>query len=166
MDRYLKCCFTGPRPNKLPWGYCEAGEIFEQTKNKLQNKIEKAIIKGYSHFCSGMALGVDTIAAEIVLDMKKKYPHITLECAIPCLNQTQGWLYVSVERYKNILDKADKITYVSKKDYFNGCMQKRNQYMVDNSSLVIAVYGGLGGGTKQTIDYAIKNGVDVDIIKI
>ena len=32
---------------------------------------------------SGMAQGVDMYAAEIVLELKKQYPQITLECAIP-----------------------------------------------------------------------------------
>ena len=40
-----------------------------------------------THFISGMAIGVDMIAAEIVLELKKDYPQITLECAIPCETQ-------------------------------------------------------------------------------
>ena len=40
--------------------------------------------EGVTHFITGMALGVDMYAAEIVLDLKSKYPHITLESAIPC----------------------------------------------------------------------------------
>ena len=35
---------------------------------------------------------------------------------------------------------------------------KRNIYMVDKSSLVVAVFNGEKGGTKNTVDYAVKNG--------
>ena len=37
---------------------------------------------GVTHFITGMALGVDIYAAEIVLDLKSKYPHITLELSL------------------------------------------------------------------------------------
>ena len=50
----------------------------------MQDQIVKLIEnKGVTHFISGMALGVDIYAAEIVLNLKTKYPHITLESAIP-----------------------------------------------------------------------------------
>ena len=44
-------------------------------------------------------------------------------------------------------------------------MIERNEYMLNNSSLVIALYNGLGGGTKSTIDKAKKKGIDVVVIK-
>lgn len=37
-------------------------------------------------------------------------------------------------------------------------MQKRNRYMVDNSSIVIAVYNGGKGGTFNCLSYAHKEG--------
>ena len=43
--------------------------------------------------------------------------------------------------------------------YAPGCMQRRNRYMVDHSALVIAVYDGSAGGTRQTLEYAIRRGV-------
>ncbi len=45
------------------------------------------------------------------------------------------------------------------------CMLERNRYMVNNSSLVIALFNGLSGGTKSSIDYAKKQGVEIIIIK-
>ena len=43
-------------------------------------------------------------------------------------------------------------------------MQRRNRYMVDHSALIIAVYDGMPGGTRQTLEYAIRQKVDfVDI---
>ena len=39
---------------------------------------------------SGMAQGVDMYAAEIVLELKEKYPQITLECAIPYEGRRYG----------------------------------------------------------------------------
>ena len=61
---------------------------------------------------------------------------------------------------------ADKITYASTTNYYNGCMQKRDLYMVDNSSLLIAVFNGDNGGTKSTIELARKKDLNIKIIKL
>lgn len=160
------CCFTGHRPSNLPWGYNEKGINFFLLKFKLKLKIIKAINNGYTYFISGMALGIDIICAEIILKLKKRYNNIQLECAIPCINQTKQWKTYNILRYNKILSYADKITFVSNSNYYNGCMQKRNKYMVDNSSLLICVFNGSNGGTKQTIEYAKYKKIKIEIINI
>ena len=45
--------------------------------------------------------------------------------------------------------------------YTRGCMQRRNRYMVDHASLLIAVSDGAEGGTRSTIEYAFRRGVSV-----
>lgn len=103
-----------------------------------------------------MAMGMDMLASEVVLKLKKKNSNIKLECAKPCANQTEKWTDSYKKRYKKILSNADKVKMLSDKNYFDGCMQRRNKYMVDNSSLIIALYNGTSGGTKQTMDYSKK----------
>jgi uncharacterized phage-like protein YoqJ len=44
-----------------------------------------------THFISGMAIGIDIYAAQIVLDLKKQYPYLILECALPCETQANKW---------------------------------------------------------------------------
>ena len=68
---YRKCCFTGHRPQSLPWGYNESGYDFQVFKNKLKKAIATSINEGFNYFISGMALGVDMIAAELILEFKK-----------------------------------------------------------------------------------------------
>lgn len=164
--KFYTCCFTGHRPSNLPWGYNEKGVKFFIFKLRLYNKIIRAINSGYIHFISGMALGIDMICAEIVLNLKKRYPNITLECAIPCTNQAEKWTNYSIVKYNNILSKADTITYVSSRKYYKGCMHNRNKYMIDNSNLLIAIYNGSNGGTKQTIQYAKSNNLNISLIKL
>lgn len=38
--------------------------------------------------------------------------------------------------------------------------------MIDNSNLLIAVFNGSNGGTKQTIEYAYINKIKVFLLKI
>lgn len=163
MSKSITCCFTEHRPSSLPWHYDEQGSLFNNFRSRFKEEIIKAILEGYTHFISGMALGVDIIAAEIVLMLKSKYKGITLECAIPCRNQCDNWV-TGKDRYQSIINKADKVTLVCDSDYYDGCMAKRNKYMVDNSNKVIAVFNGRRGGTQQTINMAKKAGLDVVII--
>lgn len=164
MKKFYTCCFSGNRPNKLPWKNKRISIRYIICKRKLKNAIKKAINAGYTNFISGMALGIDTICAEIIIKLKKRFK-IKLECAIPCLNQNKYWSKTDIDKYNYILSKADIITYTSKKNYYKGCMYKRNKYMIDNSSLLIAVSNNKVGGTKKTIDYAKVQKRKIFIIK-
>ena len=51
--------------------------------------------------------------------------------------------------------------------YTKGCMLRRNRYMVDRSSLLIAVYDGTPkGGTMNTLAYALRQGVETIILDV
>lgn len=160
----ITLCFTGHRSQKLPWRFNEDDERCVKMKNSAKELIEQAIIDGYVYFISGMALGFDMICAEIVLELKKKYPHIKLICALPCKNQDELWTNEYKKRYKKILKQADSVRCLADK-YTRECMLERNNYMLNNSSRVIALFNGLSGGTKSTIAYAKKQGKEVVVIK-
>ncbi len=154
MSQKKICCFTGHRPQKL--GFSEQSEKCGRLKEKLRETIISLIEQqGVSHFISGMALGVDTICAIIVSELKCLYPHITLECALPCTTQADRWTASQKETYSKIISQSDKVTILSE-DYTPYCMQKRNKYMVDNSDFVLCVWNGSSGGTGSTVKYARK----------
>lgn len=149
------CCVTGHRPSKLPWGYSQEGEAFDNYLKQLSFETIKLIDEGHTHFISGMALGVDMDFAELILWLRdeKELP-ITLECAIPCPNQTYRWKADQIDRYNSIIQRANKTTLVSD-TYTPACMQRRNEYMIDNSDTIIAVWNGIqSGGTWNAIKYA------------
>ena len=50
--------------------------------------------------------------------------------------------------------------------YFPGCYQVRKQWVVDRINLVISMFNGQKGGTKDTIDYAMKNHVLINDVFI
>lgn len=156
-------CATGHRPQKLPWGFNEQDERFLRVRNITREEIINAIRNGYKYFISGMALGFDIMFAEIVLELKQQYD-IHLICALPCKTQSKSWAAMQKERYNNILKYADKVRCVFD-TYTKWCMHERNKYMVENSSLVFALYDGGSGGTKNTIEYARKKGLKIIEIK-
>lgn len=154
----LSVCFTGLRPQSLEWKFNEECDMCVEYKQKLANVIENLILNGYYNFISGMALGVDMYATEIVLTLRKKYKNIKLTCYVPCLNQDVKWAGEYKKKYKEFLQNADNVVYVSEKNYFQGCYQIRNKKMVDNADLVVAGFSknNQGKGTKSTVDYARK----------
>ena len=150
-------CFTGHRPKSLPCGYNEEHLACIKIKFQLRRLIVGVIEKkNVTKFISGMAVGVDTWAAEIVLDLKDDYPNIALEAAIPCRTQAASWNVKSKERYERLLSRCDTVT-VLQEQYTADCMQKRNEYMVDGSDYVIAVWNRKPSGTSKTIRYAINS---------
>lgn len=105
------CAFTGHRPQHLPFGMNENDERCTDLKETLKEQIINLIeTEDVTHFITGMALGVDLYAAEIVLDLKARYPNITLESAIPCETQAVKWSMAQRERYYDIAAQCDKET--------------------------------------------------------
>jgi len=164
-DKQKTCCFSGHRPCKLSFGYNEEDLYCLRLQVSLINEVDKMQKNGVTTFLTGMAQGVDIIAAEIVLDIKRAYPddNIRLVSVVPYEGQANRWTMEYRERYFDILSKADEVITLQKR-YTDTCMQERNRYMVNSSSHLIAVYNGTKGGTKYTVDYAIKKGLDVIII--
>lgn len=152
---------TGHRPNKL-WGY----NLDHLNYNKLASNLKTALLSNdCTHAISGMALGVDTVFAKVVLRLRDSaHLDIKLECAIPCLNHSSKWFGESIKEYNKILNLADKVTYVTNEEYNNWCMQKRNEYMVDKCDLLLAVWDGSSGGTGNCVKYAKKKDKNIYII--
>lgn len=152
------CAFTGHRPQNLPFGFRENDERCTALKAALRKQIISLIVnENVTHFISGMALGIDMYAAEIVLDLKKVYPDITLECAIPCKSQPDRWGEAMRRRYYNIIARCDKET-ILQAEYTPDCMDKRNRYMADHADFMIAVWDGKPSGTGKTVRYARNSG--------
>ena len=158
------CCATGHRAQKLPWKFNENDFRCFVAKEKTKTAIHIAVRDGYKYFMSGMALGFDMIFAEVVLELKKEYPHIQLVCVIPCKNQYELWPIGQQERYHTILEQADQIICLND-TYTKNCMLERNDFMLEHSSRVIALFNGLNGGTKSTILKAEKMDIKTIIIK-
>ena len=143
------CCFTGHR--KIP------SDQLESVTQRLRDAVIASIKDGYLYFGAGGALGFDTLAAKIVLELRTIYPEIKLILVLPCLDQAEKWNEEDKEEYERIKSLADKVVYTSG-NYFNGCMQRRNRHLIDNSSLCICYLTERIGGTAYTVNYAKDKG--------
>lgn len=166
--RMKTACFTGHRPSKLG-GYDMKNPTMLKLKEKLLETIEIAITReGIEHFISGGALGTDTAGFYCVHMIKEKHPHIKNILAIPFKDQANAWSDNQQYWYNKMVNLADEVVYVDELDdykmnnmetkiYHPAKMQKRNEYMIDESNLIIAVYDGTKGGTGNCLYYARRN---------
>ena len=158
--RPVSCAFTGHRPGKLPWGNNENDPRCLRAKRDLRTVLEELIIDGYEHCICGMAEGCDFYFCEALLELKSHYPHISIEAAIPCPTQADAWGIAQQRRYAKLLACCDEQTVIEQK-YTPDCMRRRNRYMVDHASVLVTLHNGLPGGTRYTIEYAMRRGLKI-----
>lgn len=155
--RLHRCCFTGHRPEKLH-------RSEQEIKKDLEESILQAIDDGFATFITGMARGVDIWAGQIVLRQRKKNPAIHLIAAAPYKGFEERWSADWQKAYNEVLAAADLVKFICP-GYSKAAYQIRNEWMVDRSARVIAVYNGEPGGTRNTIEYANKSNTAVIIVR-
>ena len=146
------CCFTGHR--RLP------NDRLKSIIKHLEEAVDALIAQGVTDFISGGALGFDQLAAMLILKKRAQGHRVRLILALPCKDQDRHWAEEQKEVYRHLQNEADEIIYVSE-SYFEGCMQKRNRYMVDRSAYCVCALLHSGGGTAQTVAYARQKGLEI-----
>ena len=159
------CAFTGHRPEKLPWGDNESDTRCTELRRRIADALETAYAEGWRHFICGMAQGCDLYFCEEVQNLKRVRDGVSLEAALPFADHAKRWNPAQREKYLALLEGCDKIKVVTPL-YSPGCLLTRDRYLVDHASLLLAVYDGTPGGTKYTIEYALKQGAEVRYIPV
>lgn len=154
-DTETTCCFTGHRAAKLPWGFQERDPRCVALKQQIYDAVEAVYSSGIRHYICGMANGCDLYFGEAVIKLRNAHPDVTLEAAVPYEGQARRWPAEQKARWDALLDACDYQTIVSH-SYTPDCMMRRNRYMVDNASVLIAAYNGSSGGTLNTMLYAMR----------
>ena len=153
-----RCAFTGHRPERIRGS--EAMVIAG-----LRKEILDAIENGYTTFISGCSRGVDLWAASIVLELRRSNKSLKLICAVPFEGFESKWPADWIKHYKMVRKQADWVEIICS-EYTPDAYQKRNVWMCNRSSRLIAVWDGLPSGTKNTVDYANSSGIPVAIIPV
>lgn len=151
IDKIRTCAFTGHRVLSSDY-----------KKAELERVIKNLIDGGFNTFLVGMAVGFDTECFKILENLRKS-ENIKIIACIPCEHQDYKFNLKQKEEYQKMLMSADGKIYVSK-EYTKTCMFKRNMFMVDSASVLVAYLNSDKGGTFQTVNYAKRK--DVQIIFI
>lgn len=127
------CAFLCNRPH-IPSNQ-QAAEVL---RLELDYAIRRSIFQGYTIFLSGMTLGTEIIAAELVLKIRDEFPHICLHCYLPYEGQANKWSECWRERYFDALANADEVICLQAQ-YLPGCQEERQRLMTVRSSKLIVI---------------------------
>lgn len=134
---------TGHRIDKL--GYNPPNPIYNYVCQETE-KIFKELKP--DKIITGMAIGFDSYVAFIAHKL-----NIPFLAAVPFKNQEIKWPDKTQKTYHKLLALAAEVVIVSSGEYSVYKMQIRNQYIVDNSDIMLACFDGSPGGTQNCINY-------------
>ena len=152
----FNACFTGHR--KISNSYYNPENPTPEwaaLKEYMRHVVGTLVANNITLFYSGMAIGVDMLAAEVVLEIKAAFPQIALHAAVPFPSQPSNWPKATQDRYYSILSQCNITHTINQDPYTPWKMHARDRFMVDNSQYVVSVWdGNPGGGTYYTTRYA------------
>lgn len=160
-ERACTCCFTGHRVMSKS----QRSEVLY----RLRSTILYFVSKGVVNFRAGGALGFDTLAATMVVDLKRSDNRIKLILDLPYEGQDENWSDTDKRIYKFICENADVINVFDKRPSSRRkateLLYKRNRALVDNSDYCVCYLKKKGrSGTAYTVDYAKR--LDREIINL
>jgi len=156
--RLHRCAFAGHRPERIRG--MEAEII-----SGLRKEILAAIEDGYTTFITGCSRGVDLWAADIILELRRSNKSLRLICAVPFEGFESRWPVDWIKHYEAVRKQADWVEIICP-SYSTDAYQKRNIWLVNRSTRLIAVWDGLPSGTENTIDFAYVQKIPVRIIDV
>lgn len=158
----MRMALTGHRPERL--GYSELDFYTNAEWRKIINWLKEKILEleVTDAYC-GMASGCDIAYGIAVLELNNEAwvykidrPNIKLHCILPCKNYND-----KIRWHKILKSSADEWIELSD-EFYKGCDNVRDQYMVDHSDKLFAIWdGNKSGGVWSTIRKAQKKGIDI-----
>lgn len=141
----MKIAITGHRPERIKG---KEEKIYKWFKEKF------AVIRP-EEIITGMAEGVDRIAAQAAKDMKIPYL-----CVYPYRKKSFSF------EENELIQSAAGVFYLSENFYY-GCYHVRDKFMVDRANKILVVWDGkVGGGTYFTMNYALNKKKEMEIFRI
>lgn len=125
--------------------FCGHREVQEPEKVRkwLYETVEGLILEGADCFYLGAYGRFDSMTADVVRDMKDKYPHIRSVLVLPYLDREYDVSGYDESIYPPLENVPRRYA-----------ISKRNEYMVDNADVVVAYVVFSFGGSKKTLRYA------------
>lgn len=167
----IHIALTGHRPSKLG-GYNLNTPAYQTLKHDLEQYILYQLQTHQIVWChSGLALGADTIWSMAILNMKSRYPsRVKFHAEIPMMTQSNRWFKQSdINFWHTQIQKCDNSTLYSTQETMTTyqaakALDDRNKGMVDHCDILLTIWNGSSGGTKNAKDYAESVGKKIQPI--
>lgn len=137
--------YAGHRPDKLG-GWSPMHPVVSRVKSAIRGSL---LDLAPSMVISGMALGVDQWVAWESVNLG-----VPFTAALPCDGMDEVWPERARAEFRRLLALAACVHVVSSGPYRPWKMQRRNEYLVNQSSLLVVVWDGSAGGTANCVEYA------------
>lgn len=148
LDRHITVAFTGHRT------YCS------EAASSLKTVLDELYGRGFRMFLSGMAVGFDLAAAEAVLRLRGQHADVRLVAVIPFAGQSDRFPADDKLRFERVCREADEVMTLA--PHFDPyCYMRRNDFLVDHALVLVAWYDGTTGGTRYTVERALRQGLEV-----
>ncbi|HIW97753.1 MAG TPA: DUF1273 domain-containing protein [Candidatus Tidjanibacter gallistercoris] len=159
LPRARCAAFTGYRPAKFRLSF-PAGDAEAHVRRLLRPAVRELYDRGVRMFLSGMAEGFDLWAAEEVLSLRDAglCPDAGVVAVIPFRGQERRYDVPFREAYRHVCERASVVEVLAA-HYYPECFYRRNDYLVDNSSVLTGYYDGQRGGTAYTVRRALGIGI-------
>ena len=143
-DKDITACFTGHR-------------TYDGSRNQeLEIAIRDLYAKGYRIFLCGMAIGFDLEAGKMALSLRSELPDIKVVAVIPFEGMQHRFSPSQQADFDKVANEADE-SIILASSFSPSVYAMRNNFLVDNSSAVIAYFTGEKGGTAYTVRRAVKS---------
>lgn len=139
-------------------------------KKALENRFRALIDEGLEWVIVSGQLGVETWAAEVVIDMKEEFPNLKFALLTPFLEQENRWNEANQEKYKEIQQLADFHRSLTNRPYEAPWQFiEKNKFFLRNSDGILIVYDEETDGSpkfikKEADQYAEKTEYAVMLI--
>ena len=153
VDKKMEtCCFTGHRD--IPPG------LIPSLTEVVKGQIKALFSQGVIYYGVGGAVGFDTLAAEVLFELRTEHPQIKVILVYPFNGFDSRWQEGQRTRYRALLPKYDKRVCVSQTPGREAYLM-RDRHLVDCSAHCVAFCSRSYGGTAYTMRYARENGRQV-----
>ena len=123
-------------------GHAEIAQL-DNLRSWLISTIEPLILDGADTFYFGGYGSFDSLAATVLRELKKTYPHIQLVLVLAYLNRNTDTSGYDSTLYPELEEVPPRFA-----------ISKRNERMVDLSDVVVAYVTHGWGGAAKTLEYA------------
>lgn len=121
-------------------------------KKALENRFRALLDEGLEWVIVSGQLGVETWAAEVVLDMKEEFPQLKYAVLTPFLEQEKRWNETKQENYRMIIDQADFHRSLTSKPYEAPWQFiEKNKFFLRNSDGILILYDEETDGSPKFI---------------
>lgn len=110
-------------------------------KKALEDRLRVLIDEGLEWVIVSGQLGVETWAAEVVLDLQEEFPQLKYAVLTPFLGQEEKWNEAKKEKYEMILEGADFHRSLTNRPYEAPWQFiEKNKFFLRNSDGMLIVY--------------------------